>query len=262
MVNTFHKTNIAHFRDLLFAWSSRILKARYQQSILGGLWAILQPLATVLIFTVVFSFFLKVDTGNIPYIVFSYTAMVPWLFFSSSITDMVESIVSNMNLVSKIYFPREILVVSALLARLVDFAIAYLLLIILMIIYQIPVNLVMWLYLPIILISEIALSLGIGLIAAALNAFYRDIRHLFVLVLQLWLYATPIIYPVSFVPENLRPFYFLNPMAGIIEAYRSVMLNGTHPDPTFITSFAVSIVVLGIGYFLFKKLEIHFADII
>ncbi|MAT44689.1 MAG: phosphate ABC transporter permease [Anaerolineaceae bacterium] len=250
------------YKDLLFAWTSRILKARYQQSVLGGFWAILQPLATVLIFTTVFSFFLKVDTGDIPYIVFSYTAMVPWILFSSSINDMVESIVQNMNLVSKIYFPREILVVSALLARVVDFFIAYIILIILMIIFKIQIQLVVWLFLPVIILVELAFALGIGLIASALNAFYRDIRHLFVLLLQLWLYATPIIYPVSFVPEKWQFLYQLNPMVGIIEAYRSVMLHSSLPGTSFLVSALIAVIVLIIGYLFFKKVEVQFADII
>jgi lipopolysaccharide transport system permease protein len=250
------------YRELLFAWTSRIIKARYQQSILGGLWAILQPMATVLIFTVVFSFFLKVDTGNVPYIVFSYTAMVPWLLFSTSIIDMVESIVTNMNLVSKIFFPREILVLSALLARLVDFAIAYVILIILMIIYQVAFTPLVMLYLPIIILCQVALAFGIGLLGAALNAFYRDIRHIITLLLQLWLYATPIIYPVTLVPEQLKSIYFLNPMAGVIEAYRSVMLYGTAPAPTFFISIAMAVLVLFLGLFVFKKVEVQFADII
>lgn len=251
-----------YYWDLLYAWTTRILRARYQQSILGGLWAILQPLATVLIFTTVFSFFLRVDTGDTPYIVFSYTAMVPWILFSSSINDMVESIVQNMNLVSKIYFPREILVISALLARVVDFIIAYIILIVLMLIYQMEFQFFTWLFLPIILLVELIFALGIGLFAAALNAFYRDIRHIFILLLQLWLYATPIIYPVSFVPEKWQSLYQLNPMVGIIEAYRAVMINGTLPAGNFLISAVVAVVIFILGFLFFKKVEVQFADII
>lgn len=251
-----------HYVDLLLAWTSRIIRARYQQSILGGLWAILQPLATVLIFTVVFSFLLKVDTGNIPYVVFSYTAMVPWLFFSSSITDMVDSIVSNMNLVSKIYFPREILVFSALAARFVDFLIAFVILITLIVIYHLPVNFLAWLFLPVILIVQITLALGIGLFAAALNTFFRDIKHVFALVMQLWLYATPIIYPITLVPEKFRNIYYLNPMVGIIDGYRSILLHGTLPEHSFLFSIVIAFLALGAGYLFFKKVEVQFADII
>jgi len=262
MYSSIKKTEFTNYKDLLVAWTSRIIRARYQQSILGGLWAILQPVATVLIFTLVFSFFLKVDTGNIPYIVFSYTAMVPWLFFSSSINEMVESIVSNMNLVSKIYFPREILVISTLFARLVDFLIAFLLLIVLIIIYQIPSKMSSWLFLPLLLICQICLSLGIGFLVASVNAFYRDMKHVITLIMQLWLYATPIIYPINIVPESIKKFYFFNPMVGIIEGYRSILLYQKVPDSSFYYSIVISIIVLILGYLFFKKVEIHFADII
>lgn len=262
MYSSQKKISFLNYRELLFAWTSRIIRARYQQSILGGLWAILQPIATVLIFTVVFSYFLKVDTGKVPYIVFSYTAMVPWLFFSTSINEMVESIVSNMNLVAKIYFPREILVFSTLLARLVDFLIAFILLIILIIIYKVPVNLPVWLFIPVILICQIFLALGIGFFASSINVFFRDIKHVFTLIMQLWLYATPIIYPISIVPERIKSIYFLNPMVGIIEGYRAILLYGKMPDISFVFSLIISVVILLLGYTFFKKIEFRFADII
>lgn len=249
-------------RDLLVAWTMRIIRARYQQSVLGGFWAILQPLATVAIFSVIFSYFIPVDTGAIPYPIFSYTAMVPWLLFSTSLADMVESVVTNMNIVGKIFFPREILVISALLARVLDFLIAYALLIVLMLVYGLPVFQLTWLYLPVILIVQLSLALGLGLIGAALNVFYRDIRHLIALVIQLWFYATPIIYPVTVVPERFRPFYFLNPMAGVIEGYRSVMLNGTRPESSFTLSAIVAFAILLLGYWFFKRVEFKFADVI
>jgi lipopolysaccharide transport system permease protein len=262
MYSSLKKTELISYKDLLIAWTSRIIRARYQQSILGGLWAVLQPVATVLIFTVVFSYFLKVDTGKIPYIVFSYTAMVPWLFFSTSINEMVESIVSNMNLVSKIYFPREILVMSTLFARFVDFLIAFSLLIVLIIIYQIPIKLSSWLFLPILLLCQAFLALGIGFFVGALNAFYRDVKHVITLIMQLWLYATPIIYPISIVPESIKKIYLFNPMVGIIEGYRSVLLYQKIPDSSFIYSIVISVGILLLGYLFFKKVEMHFADII
>jgi lipopolysaccharide transport system permease protein len=139
-------------RSLLFAWALRTIRGRYQQSFLGGVWAIIQPLTTVLLFTVIFTKFIPIETGDIPYVVFSYSAMVPWLLFSSSITDMVDSLVVNMTLVTKIYFPREILPLAAMLARLVDFGIAYALLIIIMMIYQMQVFSIFWLFLPLIIL--------------------------------------------------------------------------------------------------------------
>ena len=249
-------------RELLWAWTMRVIRARYQQSILGGLWAIAQPVATVAIFTAVFSLILKVDTQGVPYPVFSYTAMVPWLLFSTSITDMAESIVGNMNLVAKIYFPRDILVIAAMLARVLDFFIASVVLIVLMLAFGLPVFQPVWLFLPLVLLVQLALALGIGLILAALNAFYRDVRHLVTLLLQLWMYATPIIYPVSLVPDWLRPYYFINPMAGVIEAYRAVLLYGQLPGVEFGVSAAVAVVVLLSGYTLFKRVEHRFADIV
>ncbi len=250
------------YRDLLFAWTGRIVRARYQQSILGGLWAIVQPAATVAIFTVLFTRFLRVDTGGTPYILFSYAAMVPWTLFSASITDMVESLVTNMNLVTKIYFPRDILVLAALLARLVDFAIAFSILIVLLALYQVAVNPPALLLLPALLAVQLALALGIGLIGAAVNVFYRDVKHLVALGLQIWLYATPIIYPATLVPEHLRGVYFLNPMAGVIQGYRAVLLGGDLHAPYLVVSVVAAALVLGFGFWFFKRMEHQFADVV
>jgi len=257
------RTRQAHaYRDFLFAWTSRVVRARYQQSILGGLWAILQPAATVAVFTIIFTRFIPVDTGDIPYIVFSYSAMVPWLLFSTSITDMVESLVMNMNLVTKIHFPREILVIAALLARVFDFVIAFSILIILLVIYRLPVLHIGWLFLPIILAIQLALSLGFGLIGAGLNVFYRDIKHLIGLGMQLWFYATPIIYPPTMVPESWRTLYYLNPMAGVIEAYRAVLVRGQLPPTTILLSAALALVILVVGILFFRRIEHQFADVV
>lgn len=250
------------YRDLLVSWTYRTVRSRYQQSILGGLWAVLQPVSTVAIFTVIFTLFIPVNTGDVPYLIFSYTAMVPWTLFSGATLDMAESLVSNFSLITKIYFPREILPVAALLARLVDFAIAFGILFIMMIFYKMPMVAISWVYLPVILATQLALAAGIGLAGAALNVFYRDIRHLFALGLQLWFYATPIVYPVSVVPEKVRPFYFLNPMVGVTESYRAVLLRGELPGSYLLISAVVATTVLFIGYWFFKRVEIQFADVV
>jgi len=255
------KSLYAH-RDLLFTWAYRIVRGRYQQSVLGGLWAIIVPTATTLIFSVIFTFFVPVNTGGIPYIIFSYTAMVPWTFFSSSISDMTDALVGNMNLVSKIYFPREILPIASLLARLVDAFIAFSLLALLMIYFKVGVSVVGLLILPVILFTQIFLSLGLGFIGSALNVFYRDVRHVIVLGLQIWFYACPIIYPVSSVPERLRSYYFINPMAGVLESYRAILLYHELPDIKVLISAIVSVIVLFVGYWLFKRVEFQFADVI
>jgi lipopolysaccharide transport system permease protein len=248
--------------DLLWAWTYRTIRGRYQQSVLGGLWAIIQPAAAVAIFSIIFTYFVPVDTGDVPYVLFSYVAMVPWTLFSSSITDMVNSLVANMNLVTKIYFPREVLPIAALLSRLVDFAIASVLIVVLLVYFRWPVNIWALLFLPIILLVEIVLALGVGLMGAALNVFYRDIAHIVVLGLQIWFYATPIIYPVSVVPEELHTIYFLNPMAGVVEGFRDVILYGELPGPYLAISASVSVVVFIVGFWFFKRVEFQFADVV
>jgi len=248
--------------ELVWAWTFRIIRARYQQSVLGGLWAILQPTATVAIFSIIFTLFVPVDTKGVPYVVFSYVAMVPWTLFSSSITDMADSLVGNMNLVTKIYFPREVLPIASLLARVIDYLIAFLVVAVLILYYRMPVAPLGWLFIPLILLTQVALALGLGLIGAALNVFYRDIRLIIVLSLQIWFYASPIIYPVTSVPARLRSFYYLNPMAGIIEAYRAVILHQSLPDINLLLSASVAVLLLVVGYVFFKRVEPQYADVV
>jgi lipopolysaccharide transport system permease protein len=254
--------NLYDARELVRTWVERTIRVRYQQSVLGGLWAIIQPITSVIVFGVIFTFFIPVNTGGTPYLIFSYVAMVPWILFSSSITDMVDSLVNNMNLVTKIYFPREILPLSLLLARLFDFLIAFAIVVILIIYYHMPVFLVGWLLLPLIIFIQLVLALGIGLIGSALNVFYRDMKHIFALTIQIWFYATPIIYPITSVPERLRPLYFLNPMAGIIEAYRAIILYQRVPGYYFLISIGMAVILFWIGYWFFKRVEFQFADVV
>jgi len=248
--------------NLIWVWAGRIIRARYQQSALGWLWAIIQPATQVVILSVIFTLFLPVDTGNIPYPVFSYIGVVPWALLSSGLADMTGSLVQNMDMITKIYFPRETLPVAALLARLMDFGIAMVVLAILMLIYQLPVSPLSLLFLPVILAIQLILILGLGFAGAALNVFYRDVQSFLVLFIQLWFYASPIIYPVSLVPERLRTLYLLNPMVGILEGYRAILLEGTIPDSSLLISAVVAFVIFGIGYWFFKRVEFQFADIV
>lgn len=249
-------------RELIWAWTSRTIRARYQQSALGWLWAIIQPAAAVAIFAVIFTLFVPVNTGDTPYIIFSYVAMVPWTFLATSLPDMSNSIVGNMSLVTKIYFPREVLPTSSMLARLMDFGLAASLLGVLILYYQVPIVFTAWMFLPIILGIQLMLVLGLGIGLSAANAFYRDVQSVLGLGIQLWFYASPIIYPVTMVPENLRTLYFLNPMAGILESYRAVILYGQIPGPYLIASAVESLIVLVIGYWFFKRVEFRIADIV
>jgi lipopolysaccharide transport system permease protein len=249
-------------RDLIRTWTGRTIRGRYQQSVLGWLWAVVQPAATVAVFSFVFTIIVPVVTDPIPYIVFSYTAMVPWTFFASSIGDMTDSLTQNMSLVTKIYFPREILPLSAMFARLMDFGVASVLLIILMIYYQVQPFPLGWLILPAIIATQIMLIIGLGLLASALNVFTRDVSPLIRLSLQVWFYATPIIYPVTLVPEWLRPIYYLNPMAGIIMSYRDVLILRQLPGNYLLIAALISFVIFLIGYWFFKRVEFQFADIV
>jgi lipopolysaccharide transport system permease protein len=256
-------TGIYRFRDLLWSWASRTVRGRYQQSVLGWLWAIIQPVTSVLIFTVIFTLFIPLDTGGVPYILFSYTAMAPWTLLSVALTDMSNSLVFNMNLVTKIYFPREILPIAALLARLLDFAIAAALLALMVLIYRPAVYLPGLVMLPVVLIVQLALILGLGLGLAALNVFYRDVQPFLSLGLQLWFYASPIIYPITTVPEWLQPYYFaVNPMAGILESYRNILLFNQGVSPWLLSSAVISFALLLLGYWFFKRVEFLFADLV
>ncbi len=254
--------NLVAARDLIWAWTGRTVRGRYQQSVLGWLWALVQPAASAAMFTLIFTRFVPIDTGGTPYVVFSYAALVPWTFFSASLTDMASALVFNMDLVTKIYFPREALPIAAMLARLLDFGIASLLLIVLLIVFPVPLFPPGWLTFPLIFLVQLTLIVGLGLIMAAVNVFFRDVQPLLVLGLQLWFYASPIIYPVSLVPERWRPYYFLNPMAGVLQAYRDVLIEGRLPGNYLLTSAVLSLVILVFGYWFFKRLEFQFADIV
>jgi lipopolysaccharide transport system permease protein len=249
-------------RELIWAWTVRTIRGRYEQSFLGWFWAIVQPVATVAIFSLVFTRFVPVDTGDIPYAVFSYAAIVPWTLLASSLGDMSMSLVGNMNLVTKIYFPREALPIAAMVARFIDFLISAALMIVLMLLYRLPFFPIAVVYLPVILLIQIILILGIGLGVAALNVFYRDVDPMLRLFLQIWFYASPIIYPITMVPENLRLLYYLNPMAGIIQGYREVIFYGRMPGIELWIAAAVSVFILVLGYWFFRKVEYQFADVV
>jgi lipopolysaccharide transport system permease protein len=257
-----HLQTLWSFRELVWMWILRDIRVRYKQSLLGAAWAVLQPVALMIVFTVVFSIFARVPTDGAPYPIFSYTALLPWTLLATSISFGVTSLVNNMNLVTKVYFPREILPLSAIGASFVDFAIASFVYLGLMIFYRVPVHVTL-LAVPVLLAVQIVLAAGVILFASAANVFYRDIRFVVPLAVQVWMYATPIIYPLSLVPERFRMVYMLNPMAGLIESYRAVALYGQWPDWSYLGIAAVvSMVVFGLGYAYFKRVEWQFADVI
>jgi len=255
-------TRLLPAKDLLLEWTYRCLQVRYQQSVLGWFWAVIQPAAQVAIFTFIFTRFVPVDTGDTPYLIFSYVAIVPWTFLAAALPEMATSVADNMSLLAKIYFPRETIPIALMLARLVDFCIAAILIVLLLMAYQVPAFPVGWLFLPLILAIELVLIIGLGLACAALNVFFRDVKALLVVGLQLWFYASPIIYPVSVVPSHFRSIYFLNPMAGIITAFRDVLLDGHLPGFYLVEAASVALIIFFGGYWFFKRVEFQFADVV
>lgn len=250
------------YRDLLWMWTVREIKVRYKQSVLGGAWAILQPFSLTVIFTVVFSVFSRISSDGAPYPIFAYTALLPWTFLATSIGFGVPSLVNNLNLLTKIYFPREILPLAAVGAAFVDFLFASVAFVGMIAYYQVPVSSTFLWLIPLILVQT-TLIVGVTLIASAINVFYRDIRFVVPLVVQLWMYASPVIYSVSRVPPRLRPFYMLNPMAGLIDSYRRVVLLGEPPRLGHVAPAAVIALVVSVaGYLYFKRVEWQFADVI
>jgi lipopolysaccharide transport system permease protein len=240
---------------------SRSLQAIIAGRCLGNLAAV----GVMLMFTFVFSQLARFDTGDIPYPIFSYTALLPWSLFATSLSFGVSSLINNMGLVTKTYFPREALPLGVIGAALFDFMIASSIFVVMMIIYRVPIT-IYFLWIPVLLVIQIFLMLGVMLLGAALTVFYRDVRFVVPLGLQLWLYATPIIYPLEMVERampQIRPYYMLNPMAGIVESYRNVILRGQPPITSDLaTAAVVSITLFFIAYYVFKKLEVLFNDLI
>ncbi|MGR3303196.1 MAG: ABC transporter permease [Candidatus Scalindua sp.] len=254
--------NLYDNRELLFQLTLRQIKSRYKQSVLGVFWALIKPFGMMIVFTIIFSKFVKVPSDGIPYPIFSYCALLPWMFFSASLTAGISSMTGSVNLIQQIYFPREIFPISAVMASFVDFGIASVIFVGLMIFYKIQITLfVLWL-IPIILL-QIVFTIAVSMLGSALNVFYRDIGQIMVFVTQLWMYACPIIYPVSIVPEKYRMFYALNPMVGIIDGYRKVIIQGVPPNWEYLLiSFIITILTFFCSYKIFKRLEMRFADVI
>ncbi len=251
-----------HFRELLAALTAREIKVRYKQTLLGAAWAILQPLSLTMIFTLVFGMILKVDSGGVAYPVFAFSALVPWMFFSNSVTFGSLSVVNNGNLVTKVYFPREILPLSSIGAALFDFLMAGIVFLLIIFIYQIPLN-YNFLLILIIIPSIVFLTAGISFFFSAINVMFRDIRFVIPLLLQIWLYLTPVIYSSNQVPAKFQLFFNLNPLVAVIENFRLVTIYGSLPNIGEIGfNLVLSITIFVLGYWFFKSKEKIFADVI
>ena len=250
------------YRELTYALTQREIKARYRQSLLGVGWAIAQPLAFMVVFSVVFGRFARLPSDGLDYPIFSYTALVPWTFLSNALTTATIGLVSQRSVVTKTYFPREVIVLSQVGARFVDFLAAALVLAGMLVWYQIPLT--PWLLLaPVLVLIMAVLIVGLSLITSALHVSFRDLAPIVTLGLQIWLYLTPVSYPLSLVPETWRPFYVLNPMVGLIDSFRAVIGHGRAPDWGLLAlSTAMSVIILVGAYVYFKRAERVFADII
>ena len=249
------------YRDMLLYLVLRDIIARYTQSVLGIGWAVLQPLFLMIVFTVIFGKLVKINTNGMDYAVFSYTALVPWAYFSNSLMLTTGSLIQNSNLLSKVFFPRIVLPMSTVLSTLVDFFIAFILVIVLMIWYQVSPTL--WvLFLPALLLLMVVLSVSLGSLFTALAIQYRDVRHGISFLVQGMMYASPVVYPVSIIPDKYRLIYGLNPMAGVIEGFRSALLGATPmPWDLIIVGTIVTLVLAVIGLTYFKFTERIFADV-
>ncbi len=253
---------LLQYRDLLLTLTVHRIKVRYKQSLLGIAWAILQPLSLMLIYTLIFSFIAKVQTDGVPYAIFAYAALLPWTFFSTSLGNATNSLVGHSELVTKVYFPREILPLSYVIAALCDFLIASTVMAGLMIYYKVSITVSALYAIPIILVLTMFIAASV-LIFSATQVRFRDIGVAVPLLLQLWMFATPVVYPLSAVPLRFRAYYVINPMVGIIENFRRVVVQGVQPDfDTLLLSAAIAIVLLVGAYIYFKHVEATVADLV
>ena len=255
-------TSLIQYYDLIKHLTLRDIRARYKQSFLGLLWVILNPFFQMLILSFVFSNVMRVASLEVPYPIFLYAGLLPWIFFSTALGSTMSVLVDNSALLKKIYFPREILVLSALLAKAFDFFLASIIFLGLMIWYGIPFNWYMFAFFPIFIIQFLFIF-GLGLLLSSLNLFYRDIQYLFNLIITLWFYLTPVIYATEFFPEKYRWIFKINPMSVFINAYREVLIGGGMLNWSgFLIGMGISIVIFVLAYKIFKKLEGVFADVV
>jgi lipopolysaccharide transport system permease protein len=250
------------YRELLYFLVWRDIKVRYKQTALGATWAIIQPVFTMLVFSLFFGHLGKIPSDGIPYPIFSFAALVPWTFFANGLGQSSNSLVGNDNLITKIYFPRLIVPLASVFSGIVDFLLAFVVLLGMMLYYgMVPTLNVFWL--PLFVLLALVTSLGVGLWFSALNVEYRDVRYVVPFITQFWLFATPIAYPSSLLSQPWRTIYGLNPMVGVVEGFRWALLGTkTAPGPIIAVSSAAALVILVTGAFYFRRMERTFADIV
>jgi lipopolysaccharide transport system permease protein len=250
------------FREMLFFFTWRDIKVRYRQTVLGAAWAVLQPVLTMVIFSIIFGVLAKLPSQGVPYPVFTYTALLPWQLFAFALTSSSNSLITNQQLITKVYFPRLIIPISSVLAGLVDFFIAFVVLILMMLYYGIAPTAAVW-SLPLFLLLALVSATGVGLWLSALNVEYRDIRYVVPFLTTFWMYATPIAYSSELIQEKWRWLFSLNPMTGVVEGFRWALLGKSALDlPSLLVSAAAVGVIFVTGLYYFKRMETGFADVI
>ncbi|HEX8491218.1 MAG TPA: ABC transporter permease [Pyrinomonadaceae bacterium] len=251
------------YRELLYFLAWRDIKIRYKQTALGLLWAVLQPFLTMLIFALFFGKLAGMPSDNVPYPLFAFAALVPWTFFANGLTQSSNSLVGSANLIKKVYFPRLVVPISVVLGGLPDFALSFLVLLGMMAYYGIYPQWSVLLWLPLLLLLALVTALGVGLWLSALNVKYRDVRYIVGFLTQIWMFATPVVYPASLLSERWQLIYSINPMVGVIEGFRWALLGtDTAPGMPIIVSAITALLILVTGTFYFRRMEKTFADIV
>jgi lipopolysaccharide transport system permease protein len=257
-----HLASLREYGDLLYTLTRHRISVRYKQTSLGVLWAVVQPLLMMAIFTAVFSFLARIPTGGTPYALFAFAGLLPWTFFSTAVTNATNSLVNHAQLITKVYFPREILPITYVVAGAFDFVIGFVVLLGLMAWYQVPLTPEAWNVLPLVALLA-AFILAVSLVLAAIQVRFRDIGVALPVLVQVLMFASPIIYPLSVVPAEWRGWYLLNPMAGIVESFRDILLRQSAPDPEPLRlALAVTAVALPRAYLFFTRAEATMADLI
>jgi len=249
------------YRELVFFLTWRDILVRYKQAVLGFAWAILQPVITIVVFTVIFGGFLHVSSGSVPYPVFSLAGLLPWQLFSGAVQRSGMSLVASQSLITKVYFPKLVIPLSAVLGGVVDFAISLLVLIPLMAYYHVPPT---WniLWLPALVLLTVLMSLAVGLWLAALNVLYRDVQYIIPFLMQVWMYVSPVAWPVSYISGKHKALFALNPMVGVIQAFRWALYGAEFPGKLLAVSVGVVLVFLVSGLYYFRRMERVFADLV
>ncbi|MCC6804249.1 MAG: ABC transporter permease [Anaerolineae bacterium] len=250
------------YRDLLYILAMRDVKLRYKQTALGIIWVILQPLVAALIFAVIFGRFANLPSSGVPYLPFVFAGMLPWNLFSGALQRAGNSLISDSKLISKVYFPRMTIPVASSAAVLIDFAVGLVVMLVLIVLYGIPLtaNLVL---LPLLLLLTLLISIGVSLFFSALNVYYRDFMYALPFIVQVWMYATPVVYSIDLIPSVARNFYALNPMVGVIDGFRWALLGlGDFPLASVLLSLVIGVIVFVSGALVFQRVERNFADVI